>query len=158
MRQPRVIDRSLLDRTTAGAVASSRGRKNFNFHVSEGEGSNRLLNAIEPGSYVQPHRHADVSKDETLVVVRGRLAAVFFDEAGRVTLTTILAAGGERIGVDIPHGTYHTLFALEPGTIFFEAKAGPYAALGPEERAPWAPAEGTPEAAAYLASLSSQLG
>jgi cupin fold WbuC family metalloprotein len=157
MREPRVIDRSLLDQTTAGAIASPRGRKNFNFHASEGEVSNRLLNAIEPGSYVQPHRHAAASKDETLVVVRGRLAAVFFDDTGRATLTTILAAGGERIGVDIPHGTYHTLFALEPGTIFFEAKAGPYATLGPEERAPWAPAEGTPEATAYLARLSSQL-
>jgi len=158
MRPPRLIDRSLLDRTTAEAIASPRGRKNFNLHASESEPSNRLLNAIEPGSYVQPHRHADASKDETLVVVRGRLAAVFFDDLGGITTTAVLAPDGERIGVDIPHGTFHTLFALETGTIFFEAKAGPYAALGPGERAPWAPAEGTLEAAAYLARLSSQLG
>jgi len=62
----------------------------------------------------------------------------------------VLEPGGASIGVDIPHGTFHSLVALAPGSVFFEAKAGPYVAACAAERAPWAPAEGTPEAVGYL--------
>ena len=64
-----------------------------------------------------------------------------------------LQAGGAQLGVDIPHGTFHSLVALEPGSVFFEAKAGPYLPLTPEEIPEWAPAAGTPDAASYLQSL-----
>jgi len=152
--EPRLIDRALLDRASADARASARGRKNVNLHAAEAEPCNRLLNAIEPGSYVQPHRHAHPHKDETIVAIRGKLGVVFFDEEGRVAGTAVLTPGGDRIGVDIPHGTYHTVFALEPGTIFFEAKAGPYEPLSASERAPWAPPEGSPEAQHYLNEIA----
>ena len=87
------------------------------------------------------------------MVVRGRIGMVFFDEQGAVTSVTVLAPTGEAVGVNIPHGVYHTLVALEPDSVFFEAKAGPYAPLTAEEKAAWAPAEGDPGAAAYLARL-----
>jgi cupin fold WbuC family metalloprotein len=157
MTEPVSIDVALLDRLSAAARSSPRGRRNHNFHASEADPCNRLLNAIEPGSYVQPHRHLDPAKDETIVVVRGRLGAVLFDEGGRVTHVALLGAASERIGIDVPHGTFHTLLALEPGTVFFEAKAGPYVPIGADERAVWAPAEGSPEAAAYHARLLARL-
>lgn len=147
------IDTALLDHVNRLAATSPRGRRNFNFHRSDDDASHRLMNAIEPGSYIQPHRHLDPAKDETLVVVRGQLGAVVFDEAGSVVATAVLAAGGERCGINLLHGTYHTVLALEPGTVFFESKAGPYRPLDVAEQAPWAPVEGACDAHAYLAAL-----
>jgi len=149
----RLIDRALLDEVSREAVASPRRRKNRNFHPADDYPAHRLLNAIEPGSYIRPHRHLDVSKDETMAVLRGRLALVTFDDDGGIVGGAVLGHGGEAVGVDIAHGTWHTVFALEPATVFLEAKAGPYRALLAEEAAAWAPAEGTPEAGAYLAQL-----
>jgi cupin fold WbuC family metalloprotein len=153
MSQPILIDNQLLDQTSGAALASPRRRKNHNFHVSEAEGANRLLNAVEPGSYIQPHRHLDPNKDETFVVVRGRFGLVLFDEAGGIARTARLGAGAEAVGANIPHGTYHTLVSLQPGSVFFEAKAGPYVPISDAERAPWAPREGHPGASGYLAEL-----
>lgn len=153
----RLIDVVLLDEVSAEAKASPRGRKNRNFHSSDEQPGHRLLNAIEPGSYIAPHRHLDPNKDETMVVLRGALGLVVFDDAGRVTLAQKVGAGDTAhgaVGVDIPHGTWHTVFALAPDTVFLEAKSGPYLPLTAEERAPWAPAEGAPEAPDYLAGLS----
>lgn len=156
MTQPNamtLIDNHLLDETSEAARTSPRRRKNHNFHVSEAEVSNRLLNAVEPGSYIQPHRHCDPNKDETVVVVRGRFGLVLFDETGDVVRTIVLAAGADVVGANIPHGTYHTLVSLQPGSVFFEAKAGPYSPITDAERAPWAPPEGEPSAVEYLARL-----
>jgi cupin fold WbuC family metalloprotein len=147
------IDTALLSQLSGVAATSPRGRKNFNFHRSEDEASHRLLNAIEPGSYIRPHRHLDPAKDETLVVVRGSLGAVVFDEAGSVVDTAVLVAGGDRIGVNLIYGTYHTVLALTPKTVFFESKSGPYRPLEMAELAPWAPVEGARDVQAYLAAL-----
>ena len=148
-----IIDRDFLDRVSAQAKTSPRRRRNHNFHASESDTCNRLLNAIEPDSYIQPHCHNDATKDETLVAVRGRLGVIFFDERGAVTATAVLAPAGESVGGNIPPGMYHTLVALDPGSVFFEAKAGPYVPLTSREKAPWAPAEGEPRASSYLADL-----
>ncbi len=156
MTQPNettLINNYLLDETSEAARKSARRRKNHNFHVSEAEGVNRLLNAVEPGSYIQPHCHFDPNKDETFVVVRGRFGLVLFDKGGNVVRTAILAAGADAVGANIPHGTYHTLVSLEPGSVFFEAKAGPYQPISDAERAPWAPGEGEPGVVEYLAGL-----
>ena len=153
LTNPELIDTSLLEATTAAARESPRRRKNHNFHTPASEMANRLLNAVEPGSYIPPHRHLDPAKDETFVVLRGRLGLVCFDEAGDITRLAVLDPGGEVVGANIPHGTYHTLVSLAPGSVFLETKAGPYAPIGDEERAPWAPREGDPQAADYLARL-----
>jgi cupin fold WbuC family metalloprotein len=155
MRNLQLIDRGMLDAISAQARAAPRLRLNRNIHASEREPCNRLLNAIEPGSYVQPHRHDEPTKDETVAVIRGRLGVIAFDDAGRVTEQTVLEPDGERMIVTIPCGVFHTFLALEPGTVFFEAKAGPYRPLQPEEKAAWAPAENRPEVPAYRAALAS---
>lgn len=158
MKTPLFIDQALLDTVSLEAKLSPRRRKNRNFHDSDADLAHRLLNAIEPGSYVVPHRHLDPSKDETMIVLRGKLGVLFFDDAGQLTQSAVLAADGTRYGVTIPHGVYHTVFACQPGTVFFEAKAGPYLPLGAAERAPWAPDEGAPAADAYARSLRELLG
>ncbi len=153
MNPGQVIGRDLLDDLSAQARQAARRRKNFNLHRSEQEPCNRLLNALEPDTYIAPHCHSEAAKDETMVMVRGRLGLVMFDDAGQVTGTVLLEAGGESVAVTIPHGLFHALVALATGTIFFEAKAGPYRPLQPEEKAAWAPAEGDPAAPAFLAKL-----
>lgn len=153
MDSPQIINHALLARIAAEAKASPRRRKNYNFHASEMEASHRLLNAMEPDSYIRPHRHLDASKDESIIALAGRFGMVFFDEAGNVTEAVMLSPDGGAAGVNIPHGVFHSVVALEPGSVFFEAKAGPYRALAPEEKPAWAPAEGEPEAAGYLAGL-----
>jgi cupin fold WbuC family metalloprotein len=153
MKSPLLIDQALLDSVSGEASRSPRQRKNRNFHADDAAPAHRLLNAIEPGSYLMPHRHLDANKDETMIVLRGRLGVVFFDELGQVQQTAVLAPMGPICGVDIPHGVYHTVLALDPGTVMLEAKGGPYLPLTEAERAPWAPAEGAPQAAAYALSL-----
>ena len=153
MSEARIIDRSMLDVASEAARESPRGRCNRNFHQTNEAQCHRLLNAIEPGSYVAPHRHLDPAKDESIVVLRGRLGCVVFDEVGNIVRACVLAPASACVGIDIPHGTIHTVFSLEPGTIFFEAKAGPYQPLVEAECPPWAPREGQPGCAEFRAML-----
>ena len=155
MNRIELIDVALLEAASRLAAASPRLRKNYNFHASGDEPCNRLLNAIEPGSYVRPHCHMDASKDETVLVLRGRVGMLEFDPAGRVSGSAVLEPAGRAMGINVPHGTFHSLLALAAGTVFFEAKAGPYAALLPAERPDWAPEEGSADAARYLAWMRS---
>jgi len=147
------IDVKLMDELSVQAKAAPRLRKNLNIHASEAEPCNRLLNGLEPGTYVQPHCHADPAKDEAMVMVRGKMGLVAFDGNGKVTEAVLMEAGGDVVAISIPHGVFHTLVALESGTIFFEAKAGPYQALQPTEKSSWAPPEGDSRVPAYLANL-----
>ncbi len=154
----RLIDAALLDEVSQEARQSPRRRRNRNFHANDEYPANRLLNAIEPGSYVRPHRHLEATKDETILLLRGRLGLVLFDDSGGVVRSASLGGDGNALGVDIPHGTWHAVLALESGTVFFETKAGPYRPLTADEQAPWAPAEGTAEAVGYLVQLQRLFG
>lgn len=149
----RCLDAALLDAVSRDAALRPRLRANHNFHPADDFPAHRLLNAIEPASYLPPHRHLDPNKDESIIVLRGALGVVLFDDAGNVLQTWLLRAQGERFGVDISHGTWHTVMALQPGTVIFEAKSGPYRPLLAEEKAPWAPDEGMPGTGAYAAKL-----
>lgn len=147
------IDQELLDQVTSEARQAPRQRKNFNLHPTDDYPCHRLLNAVEPGSYIRPHCHAETTKDESLVVMRGKLGIISFDTDGAVAQTRLLGEGTDTLAVDIPHGVFHTAVSLAPGTIFFEAKAGPYRPLTELEKAAWSPEEGTAEACEYLKNL-----
>ena len=148
----RIVDSVFLDSLDAEAAASPRRRKNFNLHLAPDYPCQRFFNAMCADTYVQPHRHADAAKDESLVLLRGRLGAVIFDEAGQVLAARVLRPG---MIADVPFNTFHTWIALEDGTVFFETKAGPYIPLTPGEKAPFAPPEGDPRVPEYLAWLKS---
>ena len=154
---PSFIDQALLDRVLREAAESPRLRKNFNFHDSAAHPCQRLVNAVLPGAYIQPHRHLDPHKEEMLVILRGRLGLVFFDDAGTVSGTRTLATGSEHLAVNIPAGRFHTAVALAPSVVF-EVKAGPYAPHLQSELAPFAPPEGAPDAARYFAWLRGLFG
>jgi cupin fold WbuC family metalloprotein len=140
------LSRNVLHSLRIEASSSPRLRKNLNLHAM-GDPVHRLFNAIEPGSYVRPHRHLHPPKSETMVVVAGRLGFLAFDDTGSVLERFALAAGGETFGVEISAGTWHTFVSLASGTVVFEAKAGPYVPPGQADAAPWAPPEDDPAAA-----------
>ena len=148
-----LFGRKTLDDLIASARNAPRRRINSNIHAAHSHPSQRVLIAMEPDSYGRPHRHPSASKEETLFVLRGAFGLLCFDEAGNVTTKAVLRAGGETFGCTVPAGTFHTLVSLEPGSVFFEAKAGPYDAPTDKEWAPWAPEEGHADAPAYLARL-----
>ena len=153
MNQLKITTQQMLDELCAQAAAAPRRRKNMNLHTSAQAPCNRLYNAGEPDTYIQPHCHADPAKDETMIMIRGKMGVIIFDAQGNITETVLLTAGGANQAVTIPSGVFHTSVMLEPSSMIFEAKAGPYAPLQPHEKAAWAPAEGTPAASALLAKL-----
>ncbi len=149
------VDTQLLNQLTEKAKASPRLRMNHNFHPNDASACHRLLNAIEPGSYIQPHCHLDPEKDETFVLLRGKLGVICFTEQGEISETVLLNAGTDQVITTIPHGIFHTAVSLAAGTIFFEAKAGPYLPFQAAEKAAWAPADATDAATSYLHQLCS---
>lgn len=135
------IDQALLSGLLDEAAQSPRQRKNRNFHADDAATCHRLLNALQPNTYVQPHCHFSEDKEETMVVLSGRMGVLIFNKDGMVIQQQVLAAGTDCIGINIPPRVIHSLVALEP-TVFFEAKAGPYVPVANNERAQWAPSEG----------------
>ena len=119
-----VIDNVLLDKLTAHAKESPRLRMNMDLRNSSEDSSQRMLNAIEPGSVVPVHRHQKTS--ETLVVLRGSLVEEYYSSEGVVEAAYELAAGGPVCALNIPAGQWHTLRALESGTVILEMKDGAY--------------------------------
>jgi len=138
------IDDAALAALTAEAAASPRKRMNRNLHASPEEPVQRMLNAIEPGTYIPPHRHSDPPRWELLVLLRGATACLTFDDTGTVTARHELEPGR---GLELAVGTWHTLVARAPGTVLLEVKEGPYRRPAATDFAPWAPAEGEEEAA-----------
>ena len=130
------IDKQFLDDLTAQAKASPRRRMNFDLRTQATEmpgqaghdvwcdSSQRMLNAIEPGSVIPIHRHNETS--ETVIVCRGAVREEFYDEKGRKIAEFVLEAGGDCPGVQVPRGMYHTCVCLVPGSVIFEAKDRPY--------------------------------
>ncbi|MDD5758709.1 MAG: WbuC family cupin fold metalloprotein [Desulfobulbaceae bacterium] len=143
----------LLDQLSKEARKSPRLRQNHNLHPSNTSRCHRLLNAIEPASYIRPHRHLDPEKDEGFVLMRGRLGIIIFADDGSVAETVLLSQVTGNLAADIPHGVYHTAVSLETGTVFYEAKAGPYLPLAEEEKAAWAPEDSGSFVKKYLEQL-----
>ena len=118
------IDNILLDKLTAQAKESPRLRMNQDLRTSDADSSQRMLNAIEPGSVVPVHRHRLTS--ETLVVLRGAVVEEYYSSEGALEETYELSAGGSICALNIPAGQWHSLRALEAGTVILEMKDGPY--------------------------------
>lgn len=146
------ITRQLFERVLEQARNSPRRRMNFNFHSNLEENPHRFLNVLVEGTYIRPHRHVDPPKPEAFLALEGQIAFFVFDDSGRVETRRVLGRDG-LWGVDIPAGLWHSMAVLTPHAVCYEVKPGPYAPLSDKEFAPWAPAEGMPEAAAYLQAL-----
>lgn len=126
------ITQAILDGLTEQAKASPRLRMNLDLRNSPEDGSQRMLNAIEPGSPLPIHRHRKSS--ETVVCLRGRLVEEFYDDLEmRCTESIELSPNGPVVALNIPIGQWHTARALESGTVILEMKDGPYEPTGAED-------------------------
>ncbi len=122
------ITQALLDNLTAQAKASPRLRMNMDLRNSADDKSQRMLNAIEPGSPMPIHRHQKTS--ETVVCLRGRLVWEFYDELERICTDYIeLSPNGQVVALNVPAGQWHTVKALESGSVILECKEGAYEPL-----------------------------
>ena len=148
------INDELLNSVSDKAKKSERLRMNHNFHESLDAKVNRLLNDLEPGTYLPPHRHKDPDKEEIYLVLRGALLAITFDEEGNITEKLELNPLKGQYGIEIPAGTWHSIIVLEPNTVIYEIKEGPFAPLSPDNFASWAPAPTDVEGAkAYMEKM-----
>ena len=137
-----IIDNTMLSALSSKAKEYARRRLNLNFHTKDEDNLQRLLNAIEPDTYIQPHKHDEPDKREVFIILTGKAAILCFDDFGGVTQHTILSRDKGVFAVEIPPKTWHTLVSLEEGTVLYELKDGPYDVKNDKQFAPWAPAEG----------------
>ncbi len=145
----RHITESDLDELVEAARQSARRRLNLNLHPTLDDPVNRLAIALEPDSYIRPHRH---DRPETVVLLRGAFEVLAFGDDGvLLSRRRVGGGGGDAVRiVEYPRGTWHSLLALASPTVFFEVKQGPYEPVAPSDAAAWAPAEGAAEVADWL--------
>lgn len=152
----RVFDHTVLDDLTARAKASPRLRQHQNIHTSLADPCQRLLNAIEPGSYLRPKRDVSVPRSKLLVALRGRFALLCFDDGGNIQGVTRFAANGAEqsaVAIDVAPACWNTVVSLESGSVLLEARPGPFDPVHLGDFAPWAPEVESADAVAYSAWL-----
>lgn len=126
-----ILDGSVLDDLTERAKNSPRLRMNLDLRNRPEDLSQRMLNALEPGTVLPIHRHHDSS--ETVVIVRGKIQWVFYDENGNETERVVLDADGNPRMLNVEKDRWHSLVCLESGSVLYESKDGPYHPLGEDE-------------------------
>lgn len=139
----KTVTSDCLHELARAATSSQRGRLNHNLHPTLDDPIQRFFNSMDPGSYVQPHRHTDPPRWEVFVALRGRAVVLEFDDGGTVTERAEISPDGPAIAVEIPGGHWHTVAAVEPQTLLFELKPGPYSPVVDKDFVRWAPAEGS---------------
>jgi len=146
----KLIDTILLDSLSGKAKDSTRKRAHHNLHPELGDPVQRLCIAMEPDTYVRPHRHSDPETWEILMILRGSAVILFFDDTGKVFDRAVLTADGKTRAVEFPANTWHAPVSLETNTVVFEVKQGPYVPLAETNLAAWAPPEGAPATVQFL--------
>ena len=126
-----LISATLLDELTAQAKASPRLRMNFDLRNSPNDQSQRMLNALEPGTVMPIHRHQHTS--ETVVVLRGKVKWLYYNDQGELTDTILVEADGDIRGLSVPMGQWHSIECLESGSVILETKDGPWEAMKEED-------------------------
>lgn len=152
------IENSFIETIVKQAEESPRQRKNYNYHQSYDEVVNRMLNALQKDTYVQPHKHEDPDKHEVFLILRGKAAVIEFDDSGKITDHIILDAVTGNLGVEIKPKVWHTIIALENGTVVYEVKEGPYSPINDKNFATWAPKEGDAHCKAFNNNLLLKIG
>ena len=126
-----IINKEALDNLSAQAKSSLRLWMNMDLRNTPSDGSQRMLNALEPGTVLPIHRH--LSSSETVAILRGKICWHFYDDSGKETESVVLDAHGELRCLNVEKGRWHSLECLESGSVLFECKDGAYAPLGEGE-------------------------
>jgi len=151
-----IINDDLINPVMDKAKTSPRRRMNHNFHPQLDDPLQRMLNCLEPGTYIPPHKHENPDKSEAFILLKGKLLVLEFDNDGQVTAHALLEAGSGTYGAEIAPRVFHCIIALEPGTVVYEVKNGPYSPIDDKNFASWAPKEGDEGCRMYLENLARQ--
>lgn len=152
------INDELLGPLIQEAKKSIRLRKNYNFHEKMDDPVQRLLNALEPDTYVRPHRHLAPDKDEMFLILKGRMVFIEFDAEGHIRDHLILDPLEGNFGCEVKAGKWHCLISLESGSVAYEVKEGPFSPIKESDFAPWSPANDSDEIEQYQNHLLKELG
>lgn len=147
------LTETMLAEGVAASRASARKRIILPIHRTQPAPVQRMVNFLQPGTYVKPHIHRGDGASESVVLLTGAIRYVVFDGEGTMTHTFIAKAGSASAVLDMEPDVWHSFIVLEPDTVIFECKKGPYSALSDKDFAPWAPDEGTAAAAAWVAAM-----
>ncbi len=148
-----VINDDLLQAVIEKAETSPRRRMNYNFHPQLDDPLQRMLNCLEPGTYIQPHKHEDPDKCEAFILLKGKVLVVEFDDEGNIVTHAFLKAGTGTYGAEIAPRVFHTIIPLEEGSVVYEIKNGPYSPLNDKNFARWAPKEGEERCQVYIEKI-----
>jgi cupin fold WbuC family metalloprotein len=151
------IDQKLLDEMALKSRVAERGRAHYTFHKSDDDTLQRMLNAMQPGTYLQPHKHENPDKREVFLVLTGKFLVVEFEKNGTITDYMILDAKSHQYAAEIAERTYHTIICLKPDSIVYELKDGPYNPIDDKNFANWAPKEGEEGCIAYIDKILNEL-
>lgn len=122
---------AILNELTTQAKASPRLRMNLDLRNSPEDQSQRMLNALEPGTVMPIHRHRNTS--ETVVLLRGKVKWLYYNDQGDLTDTILVEADGDIRGLNVPKGQWHSIECLESGSVILETKDGPWEAMKEED-------------------------
>lgn len=126
-----ILDKKLMDDLSAQAKENPRLRQAFDLRTTPNDSSQRILNAVEPGTILPIHRHR--SSTETIIVLRGKVVQHYYDDNGTKTASFELSPGSAQVGMSVPVGQWHALESLEEGSVIFECKDGAYQPLSAED-------------------------
>lgn len=126
-----LISTAVLDELTNKAKVSPRLRMNLDLRNTSADQSQRMLNALEPGTVMPIHRHRNSS--ETVVVLRGKVKWLYYNDKGEIIETYLVTSGSDLVGLSVPKGQWHSLESLESGTVILETKDGAWTALEDED-------------------------
>jgi cupin fold WbuC family metalloprotein len=150
-----IVNQDMLAMKSRDARCSMRRRDIHVLHTGDSDVLQRMLNALQPGSYIRPHRHSNPPKAEAIVLLQGTLGYVTFDDMGTPQEEHFVLLDRSRgvFAIDTRAHVWHTFFALEGDVVVFEVKPGPYVPSSDKDFAPWAPPEHSEAATTYLAAL-----
>jgi cupin fold WbuC family metalloprotein len=148
----KIFNKILFDNLSAKAKTSERRRTHLTIHELAESNVQKFFVATEPDTYMRPHQHPQSHKWELFTLLRGKIDLLTFDNNGNLQTRVAMSDDSTQV-VEVPAATWHCYVCMAPGTIGLEIKEGAYIPTAADDFAPWSPAEGTPEAAEYLAQL-----
>ena len=153
----KVFTPKYLEELSELAAEGQRKRQHKNIHESFTDPCQRFFNAIEPDSYISPHRHSNADGGELLIGIRGKMALILFDDFGEIAevieFGSLHSNENIAIGVEVQPRQWHTVVSFVTGSVLLEVKAGPFDPNAAKDMASWAPSEGSDEANNYLKEL-----
>lgn len=152
------VDEEQIERGIAASRGSRRRRIILPLHRRQEAPVQRMVNFLQPDTYIRPHLHPREDATESITMMQGRICFLVFDEEGSIEQMIPLGGEGEPRVIDLEPRVWHSFLVMEDDTVIFESKMGPYDTERDKTFAAWSPEEGTDEAMAWIREMKRQMG